>query len=83
MKKELLMNLTVENAECITTVCKEIKSEFDVDIDVKYGRYIVDGCSILGIYSMVNHIVKICPVTENPEILKTIFAKFVPLGAFN
>lgn len=83
MKREFLINITMENAQCIATVCNEIKSQFDVYIDIKYGRQIIDGSSVLGVYSLVNHLVIVCPVTDDEEVLRVIFDKFVPLGAFN
>lgn len=83
MKNQFLLSLTVEKVESVVSICKEIKSKFDVDVDVKHGRNNVDGCSVLGVYSLVNHIVTVCPLTDDDDVLKNIYDMFLPLDAFN
>ena len=48
--------------------CEKFKDKFDVDIG--YGRYIVDGCSILGVQTVVGHVVSVNPQTDDQEMIE-------------
>ena len=53
--------------------CEKFKDKFDVDIG--YGRYIVDGCSILGVQTIVGHIVSVNPQTEDQEMISQFISE--------
>lgn len=59
-----------EAANRLTKMCDKYKDV--VAIDVIYGRYTVDGSSILGVHSLSGHIVSIDPQTTDKNILKQI-----------
>lgn len=61
---------TLGNVNDICNVCNKYKDKIDVDIE--YGRYIIDGCSILAVSSLLGKTIKICPITED-NLLKTYF----------
>jgi len=63
---------TLDDANNLCKICDRYKNKMNVD--VAYGRYIIDGCSILAVSSMIGKIVKICPVSED-NLLVSYFAK--------
>lgn len=48
---------TVEKCEELVNTCIKYKSK--INIDICYGRYLVDGCSILGVMSLIPHEVEV------------------------
>jgi len=65
---------TLQSAETLVSICNKYKK--DMDINVIHGRNTVDGCSILGVMSLIGHIVSIEVIT-NDNILKDKFRKEV------
>lgn len=41
-----------------------------MDIDVIYGRYVIDGCSMLGVHSLIGHTVTLEPQTDDKNLLE-------------
>lgn len=41
-----------------------------MDIDVIYGRYVIDGCSMLGVHSLIGHTVTLEPQTGDKNLLE-------------
>lgn len=56
------------SARYLVECCEKFRKAFETDII--YGRYTVDGCSILGVQSLVGHIVGVEPQTEDKEKIK-------------
>lgn len=61
-----------ESAGKLIHLCEKYHDK--MDIDVIHGRYIIDGCSMLGVHSLIGHIVSIEPQTDD-ENLKSEFGK--------
>ena len=60
--------ISEEAAIRLTRLCKKYHKK--MDIDVVHGRYIIDGCSILGVYSLIGHIVTIDPQSGDEILLE-------------
>lgn len=56
---------SMNKAKKLVNVCDRYKAKFNVDII--YGRQIIDGCSILGVASLVGHIVSIETSSDKSE----------------
>lgn len=79
--KQICLNLKHEDVERVVSICRSYKDWFNVDI--KFGRYVVDGCSILGVLSLADHIVRVCPIPGDDEkIVMRLFEKLKPYGAY-
>lgn len=63
---------TLEQVNSLVNICTRYKDQ--TDVDVLYGRYVLDGCSVLGVSSLVGKIIKVKPNTED-KILLTYFLK--------
>ena len=59
---------SLKSAEKLIRLCNRYKAE--MDIDITYGRQIVDGCSLLGVTSLIGHFVTIVPNSEDKETLE-------------
>lgn len=59
-------------ARHLVECCEKFKEKFDTDII--FGRYTVDGCSMLGVQSLVGHIVSVDPQTDNKDLVKDLTA---------
>ena len=70
----------IDLCEKFTEICRKYRQY--IDIDVCYGRYIVDGCSLMGVLSLIPHTVEIMtPKTD--EIIATDFeSEISALGAW-
>lgn len=72
---------TLDDANKLCNICTKYKDKMDVDI--KYGRYIVDGCSVLAVSSLIGKLLKVCPVKNNDNLLLSYFTKDIKeLGGF-
>lgn len=56
---------SVQSAEKLTRLCE--KYHDDMDIDIMHGRTVVDGCSLLGVTSLVGNFVCINLIGDNRE----------------
>jgi len=65
---------TLQSAEKLSGICNKYKE--DMDINVIHGRNTVDGCSVLGVMSLVGHIVSIEVIADDNN-LKEEFRKEV------
>lgn len=77
----LFLKLNVpEDVNKFCNICTKYKDKMEVD--VKYGRYVIDGCSVLAVSSLIGKLMKICPRTDD-ELLLTYFIKDVEdMGGF-
>lgn len=79
--EQIYLNFKHDDVERVVAICRSYKEWFDVDL--KFGRYTVDGCSYLGALSISDHIVRVCPVPEdNEKIIAKLFEKLKPYGAY-
>lgn len=70
-----MLNFNIDSCEAATRLirlCEKYHGE--MEIDVIHGRYIIDGCSTLGVHSLIGHIVTIEPHTDDNFLLQQ-FAK--------
>lgn len=64
----IFLNLDkLETAGKLTKICEKYSKY--MGIDVTYGRYIIDGCSILGVTSLLGNIVKLKPRTDDSLLI--------------
>ena len=78
---QIYLNLQYDDVERIVAICRAYRDWFDIDL--KFGRYVIDGCSYLGAFSISNHIVQVCPVPDtNEKIKKKLYKQLKPYGAY-
>ena len=56
---------SVQSAEKLVRLCEKYRDEVELDIDVIHGRQTVDGCSLLGVTSLIGHFVTVKPVEKD------------------
>lgn len=61
-----------ESANKLLKTCMKYKEE--MDIDVIWGKCIVDAYSVLGVYSLIGHIVTLDPHTCDKNLLEEFSA---------
>ena len=76
----IFINLdSLDKVNYLTKVCEKYD---DLDTDIMYGRYIVNGRSVLGISSLLGNIVKVCPNTNDEAIMNSIIKDLEEIGAW-
>lgn len=72
------------NLDSLDKVSKLVKvcEKYDIDMDIVYGRYIINGKSVLGVSSLMGNIVKINPITDDKLLLGYIVKDLEPIGAW-
>ena len=58
---------SVQSAEKLVRLCEKYRDEVELDIDVIYGRQTVDGCSLLGVTSLIGHFVTVSPISRDKD----------------
>ena len=58
---------SVQSAEKLVRLCEKYRDEMELDIDVIYGRQTVDGCSLLGVTSLIGHFVTVIPIGRDKD----------------
>lgn len=77
----VLINLDcLETASKLVSVCEKYKDQ--MDMDVIYGRYIIDACSILAVTSLVGNIVKVQANTSDNSLLDSLESDIVSIGGW-
>lgn len=71
-----LFDLSTVNELC--KICDKYKRLFETDI--LCGRYIVDGCSVLGVTSMLGHTVEIRPLAFDKD--DEFIMNLISIGAY-
>lgn len=61
---------SIESAEKLLRMCERYKDLMDIDIIC--GRYIIDAYSMLGVHSLIGHIVTIDPQTDREELMLSL-----------
>ena len=62
---------SIDDATNLARLCGQF-AETGLEIDINYGRYIIDGYSILGIFSLMGHTVSI-ELRSDDETIKKEF----------
>ena len=76
----IFINLdSLNKVNALTKVCEKYD---DLDTDIMYGRYIVNGCSVLGVSSLLGNIVRVCPNTDDEEIMNSMIKDLEEIGAW-
>lgn len=57
---------SLETVNKLVKTCDKYKNKMDVD--VIYGRYIVDGCSVLAVASLIGNVVRINANTDDDSL---------------
>ena len=57
-----------ESAIKLIHLCERYRNQ--MDIDVIHGRYVIDGCSMLGVHSLIGHTVSLEPQTDDNALLE-------------
>lgn len=71
----------LEKAKELCKVCDSYKEQ--MYIDILYGRYTIDGCSMLGVASLLGNVVEIKPCTNDENLMKLFLADVEKIGAYN
>ena len=58
---------SLQSAEKLVRLCEKYRDEMELDIDVIYGRQTVDGCSLLGVTSLIGHFVTVNPIGRDKD----------------
>ena len=61
---------SVKSAERLIRLCEKYRDCNGLDIDIVHGRQTVDGCSILGVTSLIGRFVTVVPNTTDKEMLQ-------------
>ena len=61
---------SLQSAEKLVRLCEKYRDEMELDIDVIYGRQTVDGCSLLGVTSLIGKFVSVVPVGRNEDAIQ-------------
>lgn len=59
---------SIESAEKLLRMCERYKDLMDIDIIC--GRYIIDAYSMLGVHSLIGHMVSVEPQTNNKNLVE-------------
>lgn len=59
---------SLESAEKLVKMCQKYKGLMDIDIIC--GRYIIDAYSMLGVHSLIGHMVSVEPQTNNKNLVE-------------
>lgn len=75
--------IELKDLETVNSFCKICDRYHDkMDIDVKYGRYIIDGCSVLAVTSLTGKTVKVIPNTGDALLKEYFFKNIEEIGAY-
>lgn len=58
---------SVQSAEKLIRLCEKYRDEMELDVDVIHGRQTVDGCSLLGVSSLIGKFVAIRPIGRDND----------------
>ena len=61
---------SVQSAERLIRLCEKYRDDIGLDIDIIHGRQTVDGCSLLGVFSLIGNFVGIKPDSRDERAVK-------------
>ena len=70
---------TLEIASKLVKICENYKAH--MDIDVILGKYVVDGCSFLGVISLLDNVVEVKPITDDDLLVEYFIKELKDIGA--
>lgn len=77
----IMINLDcLETASKLVSVCEKYKDQ--MDMDVIYGRYIIDACSILAVTSLVGNIVKVQANCNDNSLIVSLISDIISIGGW-
>ena len=77
----IMINLDcLETASKLVSMCEKYKDQ--MDIDVIYGRYIIDACSILSVTSLVGNIVKVQANCNDNSLINYLKNDIISIGGW-
>lgn len=59
---------SMKSAKNLIQLCEKYHDRMEVD--VIHGRYIIDGCSMLGVHSLLGHTVTLEPQTDDKKLVE-------------
>lgn len=59
---------SMKSAKKLIQLCEKYHDRMEVD--VIHGRYIIDGCSMLGVHSLLGHTVTLEPKTDDKKLVE-------------
>lgn len=59
---------SMKSAKKLIHLCEKYHDRMEVD--VIHGRYIIDGCSMLGVHSLLGHTVTLEPQTDDKKLVE-------------
>lgn len=68
----------LEKVSQLAKICEKYKE--DIDVDIVYGRYTLDGCSVLMLTQMIGKNIRINPITDNQEVLENFVEDIKKIG---
>lgn len=80
MNRMYLLLDTHKKVEALCDICEKYRTAFDVD--VRYGTYMVDGISVLGVLSLLGHVVQIRPITKDNDARRPFFTEIEKIGGY-
>lgn len=70
-KEEKMLSFNIDSmksAKKLIHLCEKYHDRMEVD--VIHGRYIIDGCSMLGVHSLLGHTVTLEPQTDDKKLVE-------------
>lgn len=65
-----MLSFNIDSCEAAGKLIKLCEKYHDkMEIDVIHGRTVIDGCSLLGVYSLMGNIVGVNPQTDDKSLL--------------
>lgn len=61
---------SLQSAEKLVRLCEKYRDEMELDIDIIYGRQTIDGCSLLGVASLIGKFVTVSTIGRDKEKIK-------------
>lgn len=66
-----MLSFNIDSGESATKLIHLCEKYHDrMEVDVIYGRYIIDGCSMLGVHSLLGHTVTLEPQTDDKKLVE-------------
>ena len=61
---------SVQSAERLIRLCEKYRDDVGLDVDIIHGRQTIDGCSFLGVTSMIGKFVGVVPVGRDKDAIQ-------------
>ena len=71
----------LDTASKLSKICEKYKNQ--IDTNICYGRYIIDGASILGVSSLIGHTVRINPIVKGDVPIMEFFEELTQIGCWD